>query len=100
MNTSLKHRQLISGLLLVCSVVSLLLFFQLRYLPTPPGINGQALAAYFSGGHTTALQMYELFTGGVLERYPFWHFSSLVPAILVLTAGLAVWNYRLCRRQT
>jgi hypothetical protein len=88
MNTSPKHRQLISGLLLVCSVVSLLLYLQLKFLATPPGIGGQS-----------AIQMYERFTGGVLERWPFWHFGSLVPAILVLTAALAIWNYRLCRRQ-
>jgi hypothetical protein len=80
---------LISGLLLVCSVGSLLLFLQSRYLPTPPGIDGQALA------------MYERFTGGVVERSHYWHFSrSFVPAILVLTAALAVWNFRLCRRET
>ena len=83
MNTSPKHRKLISSLLLVCSVVSLLLFFQVRYLPTP------------------SLQMYEQFSGGTLERYPLWLFSgSLVRVVLILTAALAVWNFRLCRRQS
>ena len=88
MSTSPKHRKLISSLLLVCSVGSLLLFLQSRYLPTPPGFEGQALA------------MYERFTGGVVERSDFWHFSrNFVPAILVVTAALAVWNYRLFRRE-
>jgi hypothetical protein len=88
MNTSPKHRQLISGLLLACSVVSLLLYLRMKYWAPPPGIGGQS-----------ALQMYERFTGGVLEGAPFWHFGSLVPAILVLTAALAAWNFRQCRRQ-
>jgi hypothetical protein len=83
MNTSPKHRRLVSGLLLACSVVSLLLFFQLRYLPTP------------------SLQMYEQFTGGTLRPYPFWLFTgSLVRGVLILTAALAVWNFRMCRRQS
>ena len=88
MNTSPKHRKLISGLLLGCSVVSLLLYLLSAYLPTPPGINGQVLA------------MYERFTGGVAEHSHFWYCSrSIVPAVLVLTAALAVWNFRICRRQ-
>jgi hypothetical protein len=88
MNTSPKHRQLISRLLLVCSVVSLLLYLQMKYWATPPGVGGQS-----------AIQIYERLTGGVLEGWSFWHFGSLVPAILVLTAALAAWNFRLCRRQ-
>jgi hypothetical protein len=87
MNTSHKHRRLIGGLLLICSVGSLLLYLQARYLP-PPSANDQVLA------------MYERFTGGVAERTYFWHFSrSFVPAVLALTAALAVWNFRLSRRQ-
>jgi hypothetical protein len=100
MSISPKHHTLISGLLLICSVVSLLLFLQLRYYPGPPGINGQALEAAFSSG-SSSLQMYERFTGGTLARSQFWLFSrSFVPAVLVLTIALAVWNFRICRRQS
>ena len=95
--TTLKHHKWISGLLLICSVVSLLLFLQMRYFPTPPGIDGQALTAAFSSGHS----MYELFTRGVMQRSHFSDLSqSLVPAILVLTVALALWNFGLWRRQT
>ena len=99
MSISPKHHTLISGLLLICSVASLLLFLQWRYYPAPPGINGQALAAAFSG--SSSLQIYERFTGGTLVRSHFWQFSrSFVPAVLVLTVALAVWNFRICRRQS
>ena len=100
MSISPKHHTLISGLLLICSVVSLLLFLQLRYYPAPPGISGQALAAAFSSG-SSPLQMYERYTGGTLTHSHFWQFSrSFVPAVLVLTVALAVWNFRMCRRQS
>jgi len=90
--TTLKHHKWISGLLLISSVVSLLLFLQPRYFPTPPGMDGQALTAALRSGHS----MYELFAGGAMQRSHFSDLSrSLVPAILVLTVALALWNFRL-----
>ena len=98
MNTAPKHHKLIGGLLLACSITSLLIFVECRYFAPPPGINGQALAAAFS---SQSVSLYERFTGGAIVRSHLWHFASaLVPAMLVLTAALAVWNFRLCRRQT
>jgi hypothetical protein len=97
MITAPKHQRLIGGLLLICSLISLLMFLEWRYFAAPPGIDGQALAEAFS---TQSAQMYERFTGGALARSHLWHFSgAFVPAMLVLTAALAVWNFRLCRRQ-
>jgi hypothetical protein len=97
MNTCPKHQRWISGLLLVSSVVSLLLFLQPRYFPTPPDMDGQALTAALSSGHS----MYELFARGAMQRSHLSDLSrSLVPAILVLTVALALWTFGLWRRQT
>jgi hypothetical protein len=93
MNTSYHHRKFISGLLLFCSIVSLLFYLQLRYLPTPFDFDHRGVGASLSD-RQSVIQMYEMFTAGRLEHHPFMHFGgSFVPAILVLTAGLAVWNY-------
>jgi hypothetical protein len=63
----------------------------------PPGIDGQALTAALSSGHS----MYELFARGAMQRSHLSDLSrSLVPAILVLTVALALWTFGLWRRQT
>ena len=97
MSTSSKDQRFISGLLLVCSVASLLLF--LSYAPKRPGIDGETLAAAFNTH--SVIHMYELFAAGALERGH--HFSlfnqTSVSAILILTAALALWNFALSRKE-
>lgn len=90
MSTAPRHK-LVGGLLLICSLLSLLLFLQARYFAPQPGIDGQALAAAFMQGR---------FTGGAMVHSHLWHVGAIiVPGMLLLTAGLAAWNFRLCRRQ-
>jgi len=97
MSTPPKHHKLISSLLLICSLLSLILFIQIKYFPAPPGMDGQALTAALNSGQTA----YELFTRGAFQRSHFsdlWH--SVTPAMLIFTAALAAWNLSLCRSQT
>jgi hypothetical protein len=96
MNTTPKHHKWISSLLLICSLLSLMLFIQLKCFPTPPGSDGRALTAALNSGQS----LYEMFAKGALQNSQFSDLGRcFVPAILVLTAALAAWNFSLCRRQ-
>jgi hypothetical protein len=95
-----KHHKWISGLLLICSVVSLLLFLQSKCFLRPPGIDGQALAAAFTS-ERSSLELYSLFTGSAIAHSQFSIVSGLLaPTILLLTSILALWNFGLWKRQS
>ena len=90
MGAAQRHK-LIGGLLLIWSVFSLLLFLRVTYFAAPLGIDGQAPEA--------ALRCGRSMEGAMVQSNLRYVGRIIVLVVLLLTAGLAAWNLKLCRRQ-